>query len=71
MDRVEQARASGRLRVSMETEVERIETASVTLVAGDRRGVIPNDVVIVCAGGVLPTGFLRDIGIDVEVRYGT
>lgn len=71
MDRVEQARVAGRLRVSMETEVERIETGSVTLAAGDRRGVIPNDAVIVCAGGVLPTGFLRDIGIDVEVRYGS
>ncbi len=71
MKRVEEARTRGRLRVSMETDVERIDVDSVTLVSGDRRGSIPNDVVIVCAGGVLPTGFLREIGIDVEVRYGT
>ncbi len=71
MDRVEAARAAGRLRVSMETDVERIDPDTVTLVAGDRRGTLANDDVIICAGGVLPSAFLRQIGIDVEVRYGT
>jgi len=27
--------------------------------------------VIVSAGGILPTGFLKDIGIDVNTKYGT
>jgi hypothetical protein len=30
-----------------------------------------NDAVIVCAGGVLPTPFLKEIGILVETKYGT
>ena len=32
---------------------------------------IPNDAVIVCAGGVLPTSFLRAIGVDMETKWGT
>jgi hypothetical protein len=32
---------------------------------------IRNDAVIVSAGGVLPTDFLRGIGIEVETKYGT
>jgi hypothetical protein len=27
--------------------------------------------VIVCAGGILPTAFLKSIGIDTETKYGT
>jgi hypothetical protein len=30
-----------------------------------------NDAVIVCAGGILPTAFLKSVGIDVETKYGT
>jgi len=32
---------------------------------------LPNDDVIVCAGGVLPTDFLRRVGIHIETKYGT
>jgi len=32
---------------------------------------IMNDAVIVCAGGILPTAFLKSIGIEVETKYGT
>jgi len=32
---------------------------------------IPNDAVIVQAGGVLPTAMLRELGIQVETKYGT
>lgn len=32
---------------------------------------LPNDAVIVSAGGVLPDAFLREIGITVETRWGT
>jgi hypothetical protein len=30
-----------------------------------------NDAVIVSAGGVLPSDFLRRVGISVETKYGT
>jgi thioredoxin reductase (NADPH) len=32
---------------------------------------IRNDAVIVCAGGILPTPFLKSMGIEVETKYGT
>jgi len=32
---------------------------------------LPNDAVIVCAGGVLPTGLLQSMGIRFETKYGT
>jgi hypothetical protein len=32
---------------------------------------VPNEVVVVRAGGVLLTGFLKEIGIQVETRHGT
>jgi thioredoxin reductase (NADPH) len=30
-----------------------------------------NDAVIICAGGVLPTAFLAEIGVLVETMHGT
>ena len=32
---------------------------------------IPNDAVIVSAGGILPTPFLKSTGIEVETKYGS
>jgi thioredoxin reductase (NADPH) len=32
---------------------------------------LPNDAIIVCAGGILPTPFLKEIGIMVETKFGT
>jgi hypothetical protein len=32
---------------------------------------LPNDAVVVCAGGVLPTEFLKKIGVQVETKFGT
>lgn len=41
--------------------------------AGERRIeliTLDNDAVIVCAGGILPDGFLKEIGITVETKHG-
>jgi hypothetical protein len=32
---------------------------------------IRNDSVIVSAGGILPSEFLRSVGIEIETKYGT
>jgi hypothetical protein len=32
---------------------------------------IPNDAVIVCAGGVLPIDLLKKVGIEFETKHGT
>ena len=62
---------SGRLRVLFESQVTRIGQSDVELEQKDKRLRLHNDAVIVCAGGVLPTPFLKSIGIEVETKHGT
>lgn len=59
------------LSVWLSTQVERIEADSVVITQGEKKRVLPNDVVIVCVGGVLPTDLLKSIGIRFETKYGT
>jgi thioredoxin reductase/ferredoxin len=60
-----------RLRLMLESRVERIDADSVTLtVAGADPQTLPNQAVIVCAGGDLPTPLLRSIGIRFETKFG-
>lgn len=70
-DRLAQAAAEGRVDLAFETTVERIDPDEVVLNNGDGSRAVPNDAVIICAGGILPTQFLRDIGIHVETKFGT
>src|SRR5262249_20992560 len=70
-ERVAAARADGRLRVLMPSEVRQIGTDAVQLAFNGRRAAIRNDSVIVCVGGILPTDFLQSIGIEVETKHGT
>jgi thioredoxin reductase (NADPH) len=69
--KVQEMRAAKRLRVMLGSNVRSIEEKKVTIERGERSGQIPNDTVIVCAGGVLPTPFLKQIGINVETKHGT
>lgn len=69
--RVDTAVADGRLRLMLGSEVEAIGADRVTLQSDGKRIEIGNDAVIVCAGGILPTDFLRSIGIEIETKYGT
>jgi thioredoxin reductase/NAD-dependent dihydropyrimidine dehydrogenase PreA subunit len=69
--RVEQAAAARRLRVRLESEVQEIRAQSAVLDTPDGALELPCDAVVVCAGGILPTPFLREIGIAIETRHGT
>lgn len=69
-ERVAAAERDGKLRVLLKSRVQRIEADAVTLLHDGRPERLPNDSVIVSAGGVLPTEFLRSIGIEVETKYG-
>ncbi len=69
-DKIESLRAAGRLRVLTSSNVREIGPDSVTLETDDDVVKIDNDAVIVCAGGILPTGFLKEVGIEVETKYG-
>jgi len=69
--RLEEAQKAGRVQVLLKSNVKQIETGKVILDQDGKRIELRNDAVIVSAGGVLPTPFLKEIGILVETKYGT
>jgi thioredoxin reductase len=69
--RIQAAERGGRLRLLMKSQVKRIEAQAVSLEQEGQAVVVENDAVIVSAGGVLPSDFLRRVGITVETKYGT
>lgn len=66
-----EAEQQGKLRVMLESQVQAIEQDSVVLVQRGETIELKNQAVIICAGGVLPTPFLKDIGVMVETHHGT
>jgi len=62
---------TGALQVWLGSNVQQILPDRVELDLKEGRRSLANDVVIVCAGGVLPTPFLQRIGVQVETKYGT
>ena len=69
-DKIEQAVKKGNLKLILPSTVKIIDKENVTLNVGDDEQTIKNDGVIVCAGGILPTPFLKQIGIEVETKHG-
>jgi len=69
--KVEEAQQAGRLMVLMKSNVKRVESGHVLIEQEGKLLKAKNDAVIVCAGGILPTGFLKSIGVEVETKYGT
>jgi hypothetical protein len=57
--------------VLLESQVRRIEAASVVIAFQGRELELANDAVIVSVGGILPADFLQKVGIQVETKYGT
>jgi len=70
-DKVAELEAAGRMRVLMESNVREIREDAVAIDVGGKPLILPNQAVIVCAGGILPTGFLKEVGIQVETKHGT
>jgi len=71
LERIAAAQKTGRLRVLLQSNVRRIEPAMVVINHEGRDLEIANDAVIVSAGGILPSEFLRKSGVNVETKYGT
>ena len=69
--RFEDSLRGGLLHVLMESQVRSIEADRVTLDQLGRQRMLRNDAVIICAGGMLPTSLLADVGVEVERKYGT
>jgi thioredoxin reductase/NAD-dependent dihydropyrimidine dehydrogenase PreA subunit len=70
-DRVQAAATSGSLEVLLKSNVKQIDREQVAIEHAGQMLKVRNDAVIVSAGGVLPSDFLRRIGISVETKYGT
>jgi thioredoxin reductase len=68
---LDEARRAGRVRVEMESTVESIGPDAVNLRLPSGLERLRNDAVIVCAGGLLPTPLLQEIGIRFETKHGT
>ena len=69
--RVDEMAAAGRLRVLYSSNVKTIREDAVEIAHSDTLEEIPNDAVVVSAGGILPSGFLKTIGIHVETKWGS
>lgn len=68
--RIEQARERNQIQLLLASNVETITPDKVVLKQGEETVELRNNAVIVCAGGELPTPFLKKMGIAVEAHYG-
>lgn len=64
------AEARGTLTVLLKSTIAEIGSDTVTLDHEGKQVQIPNQAVIICAGGILPTPFLKEIGIMVDTHHG-
>ena len=69
--KVEAAENAGELKVLFKSNVKEILADSVSIQSEDKILDIQNDAIIVSAGGILPTAFLKEVGIHVETKWGT
>ena len=70
-DRIERLRQQQRLEVIFNSAVQSIAPEQVVLQTQQGVSTRRNDAVIVCSGGILPTDFLRDAGVEIETKYGS
>jgi thioredoxin reductase len=70
-EKLQAAEASKKLTVLLKSSVKEIHLKTVDIELADKKVIeITNNAVIVCAGGILPTPFLKEIGVMVETHYG-
>jgi thioredoxin reductase/Pyruvate/2-oxoacid:ferredoxin oxidoreductase delta subunit len=70
-ERLQERVAAGSIEQLLQSNVTSVEDDHVLLERQGRGIRLDNDAVVVCVGGVLPTPFLRQIGVDVETKHGT
>lgn len=69
--KVEMMRANGQLNVLLGSNVKDIKPDKVMIEQQGKMLEFSNQAVIICAGGILPTPFLKEIGIQVDTKHGT
>ncbi len=70
-ERLEALEARGKIKVMLKSNVKGVTKDKVSVEYQGQIIELANDAIIVCAGGILPTPFLKEIGIMVETKFGT
>jgi len=70
-DKVADMAKAGKLQLLLSSNVDHFTADKAIINLEDKQIEIPNNATIVCAGGILPTPFLKQIGIEVETKHGT
>lgn len=70
-DKLKAMSDAGKLKIYLKSGVKQITPKTAIIKFGNEEAEIPNDGVIVCAGGTLPTPFLKQIGVMVDTKFGT
>ena len=70
-ERIDKNIQDGRLTLMLNSGVTHVTAEQVEIEQQGAMHQIANDAIIVCAGGILPTPFLKSIGIEVETKFGT
>jgi len=70
-ERLDAGAASGKIKILLESNVKSIGPDSVQIEQKGKLLTVRNDAVIINAGGILATQFLKEIGVEVETKYGT
>jgi thioredoxin reductase (NADPH) len=70
-ERITKAIAKGAVEVLWRTNVREITATAVRYAdEGGTEETIPNDTVLIFAGGELPTAFLRSCGVEIDTKFG-
>jgi thioredoxin reductase len=70
-ERIDAYSREGKISLYLPSTLTQIDETQVTLDFNGNKTVLTNDAIIINAGGILPTGFLKQIGIQVDTKYGT
>lgn len=70
-NKIQDAADTGNLTLFMKSNVVNVSDEKVVLDQEGTQHILDNDAIIVCAGGILPTQFLKDSGIEVETKFGS
>jgi thioredoxin reductase (NADPH) len=69
--RLEEQQNAGLLKVMLESRIVSIQESTTTIKHAGQTREVRNDIMIVCAGGILPTPLLQKVGIEFGTKFGT
>ena len=70
-EQLKELEAQGKIKVMLKSTVKLVEQNKAKLDYNGQAVELRNDAIIVCAGGILPTPFLKELGVLVETKFGT